>query len=894
MKLLPRELDKLVLNQAGLLAQRRLARGVRLNAPEATALLATVLLELMRDGRHSVSDLQAIGQHILGFRHVQPSVPQTVPEVQVEGTFRDGTFLVTVHNPVCTVDGDLRLGLYGSGVHVGQAADRACDVVNPLSDSLDAATKQREDERLARQSAINDELFPWTDEMAAEFDPDGDLAALGHVIAAPGAIEINQGRQRYALRVTNHGDRPVQIGSHYHFAEANPRLEMDRGIAYGRRLDIPAGTAVRFEPGDTRVVTLVDIAGNRVVHGGNNFAPGKVDHERIGELVAQMQQRGAIHVAQAMEITQRIPRARTVDRSTYAMTYGPTAGDRVRLGDTCLWVEVEWDATVYGDECKFGGGKTLRDGMGQATSLLRRQCLDLVITNATIVDYTGVYKADIGVKNGNIVGIGKAGNPDVMDGVTPGMYVGTSTEAMAGEGKIVTAGALDTHVHFICPQLIDEALGSGITTLVGGGTGPNTGTNATTCTPGAYHIRTMLEATDSLPMNIGFTGKGNCSDREPLREQVRAGAVGLKIHEDWGATPAVIDACLSVCDEMDVQTTIHTDTLNESGFVEHTIAAIGGRTIHAYHTEGAGGGHAPDILAVCGHSSVIPSSTNPTRPYTANTCDEHLDMLMVCHHLDKRIAEDVAFAESRIRGETIAAEDVMHDVGAISVMSSDSQAMGRIGEVVSRTWRTADKMKRQRGHLPVPPGSEHLGVPHSSINDRADNFRIRRYIAKYTINPAIAHGVSHIVGSIEVGKLADLVLWTPQDFGIRPSVVIKGGMPVYAQIGDANASIPTVQPILNRPMFGSLPGAARNTCLAFVSQASLDEDYGSIARTYKITKRLEAVRKCRFIGKKDLKLNCALPKVTVDPETYEVRLNGEPCTCEPAVDLPLTQKHLLF
>ncbi|KAJ2565816.1 Urease [Coemansia sp. RSA 1822] len=563
MKLLPRELDKLVLNQAGLLAQRRLSRGVRLNAPEATALLATVLLELMRDGRHSVSDLQAIGQHILGFRHVQPSVPQTVHEVQVEGTFRDGTFLVTVHNPVCTVDGDLRLGLYGSGVHVGQAADRASDIVNPFSDSLDDATKQREEERLAKQSSINDELFPWTDEMAAEFDPDGDLASPGHVIAAAGAIEINQGRKRYALRVTNHGDRPVQIGSHYHFAEANPRLEMDRGIAYGRRLDIPAGTAVRFEPGDTRMVTLVDIAGNRIVHGGNRFAPGKVDHERIGEIVAEMQGRGVSHIAQAMEITQRIPRARTVDRSTYAMTYGPTTGDRVRLGDTCLWIEVEWDATVYGDECKFGGGKTLRDGMGQATSLLRKQCLDLVITNATIVDYTGVYKADIGIKNGKIVGIGKAGNPDVMDGVTPGMYVGTSTEAMAGEGKIVTAGALDTHVHFICPQLIDEALGSGTTTLIGGGTGPNTGTNATTCTPGPYHIRTMLETTDSLPVNIGFTGKGNCSDREPLREQVRAGAVGLKIHEDWGATPAVIDACLSVCDEMDVQTTIHSDTLNE-------------------------------------------------------------------------------------------------------------------------------------------------------------------------------------------------------------------------------------------------------------------------------------------------------------------------------------------
>ncbi|KAJ2855476.1 Urease, partial [Coemansia erecta] len=521
-------------------------------------------------------------------------------------------------------------------------------------------------------------------------------------------------------------------------------------------------------------------------------------------------------------------------------------------------------------------------------------CLDLVITNAVIVDYTGVYKADIGVRGGRIVGIGKAGNPDVMDGVTPGMVVGAATEAMAGEGRIVTAGALDTHVHFVCPQLAAEALASGTTTLVGGGTGPNTGTNATTCTPGAHHIRTMLEATDALPLNIGLTGKGNCSAPEPLREQVRAGAVGLKIHEDWGATPAVIDACLSVCDEMDVQTTIHTDTLNESGFVEHTLAAIGGRTIHAYHTEGAGGGHAPDILAVCGHASVIPSSTNPTRPYTRNTCDEHLDMLMVCHHLDKRIAEDVAFAESRIRGETIAAEDVMHDVGAISVMSSDAQAMGRIGEVVARTWRTADKMKRQRGHLPVPPAAEELGLPRASIHDRADNFRIRRYIAKYTVNPAIAHGIAHVVGSVEVGKLADLVLWAPSDFGIRPSVVIKGGMPAYAQIGDANASIPTVQPVLARPMFGSLPGATRNNSLAFVSQASLDEDYGAIARTYKLTKRLEPVRNCRDIGKADLKLNCALPSVSVDPETYVVKLDGIPCSCEPATTLPLTQKHLLF
>ncbi|KAJ1963149.1 Urease [Dipsacomyces acuminosporus] len=895
MKLLPRELDKLVLNQTGVLAQRRLSRGVRLNASECTALIATVLLELMRDGGHSVSDLQSIGQHILGFRHVVPSVPQMLHEVQVEGTFRDGTFLVTVHNPVCSVDGDLRLALYGSGINIGQGQDRADDITNPSDESSTEEDVRREAERVARLNEINSVLFPWSEEIAREYEPNSELASVGHIIPAPGAIEINQGRQRYALKVTNHGDRPVQIGSHYHFAEANPKLEMDRGIAYGRRLDIPAGTAVRFEPGDTRIVALVDIAGNRVVHGGNGFAQGNVDRNRLPEILESIKKLGACHLAQALEVTERVPRPRTMDRATYAMTFGPTIGDRIRLGDTSLWAEIEWDATVYGDECKFGGGKTLRDGMGQTSPLLRRQCLDLVITNAVIIDYTGIYKADIGVKNGMIVGIGKAGNPDVMDGVTPGMYVGASTEAMAGEGKIVTAGGIDTHIHFICPQLIDEALGSGTTTLIGGGTGPNTGTNATTCTPGAYHIRTMLEATDSLPMNLGFTGKGNCSEKEPLREQIRAGAIGLKIHEDWGATPAVIDSCLSVCDEMDVQTTIHTDTLNESGFVEHTIAAIGGRTIHAYHTEGAGGGHAPDILAVCGHPSVIPSSTNPTRPYTSNTCDEHLDMLMVCHHLDKRIAEDVAFAESRIRGETIAAEDVMHDLGAISVMSSDSQAMGRIGEVVGRTWRTADKMKRQRGHLPIPhAGDEELGIARASINDRADNFRIRRYIAKYTINPAIAHGVSHIIGSVEANKLADLVLWTPQAFGIRPSVVIKGGMPVYAQMGDANASIPTVQPVINRPMFGALPGSVRSNSIAFVSQASLDEEFGAIARTYKVTKRLEPVKKCRFIGKKDLKLNCALPTVTVDPETYEVKLDGKNCSCKPADELPLTQKHLIF
>ncbi|KAJ2009375.1 Urease [Coemansia thaxteri] len=842
MKLLPREVDKLTLVQTGLLAQRRLSRGVRLNASESTALLATVLLELIRDGRHSVSDLQVIGQHILGFRHVMASVPQMVHEVQIEGTFPDGTFLVTVHNPVCSIGGDLRLALYGSGLQVGQGGDRACDIVNVHGSGLEAHVREREEARMRRLDAVNDELFPWTEAVVAQFSGDSDEASVGRVITAPGVIEINQGRTRYALRVTNHGDRPVQIGSHYHMGEANARLEMDRGIAYGRRLDIPAGTAVRFEPGDTRVVSLVDIGGRRVVRGGNNFAPGAVDRQRVAEVVAQMQRLGAAHVAQTEEVTRRVPAARTVDRGTYAMTYGPTTGDRVQLGDTCLWAEIEWDATVYGDEAKFGGGKTLRDGMGQAGAA-GSESLDLVITNAVIIDYSGIYKADIGVRGGRIVGIGKAGNPDAMDGVTAGMVVGAHTEALAGEGRIVTAGALDTHVHLICPQLAGEALASGTTTLIGGGTGPNTGTNATTCTPGAHHIGAMLEATDALAVNVGLTGKGSSSDRDALRAQVAAGAVGLKIHEDWGATPAAIDACLSVCDEMDVQATLHTDTLNESGFVEHTLAAIAGRTIHAYHTEGAGGGHAPDILAVCGHASVIPSSTNPTRPFTRNTCDEHLDMLM-----------------------TIAAEDVMHDVGAIAVMASDSQAMGRVGEVVARTWRTADKMKRQRGHLPLPPESEALGLPRAAVSDRADNFRIRRYVAKYTINPAIAHGVAH--------------------------VVVKGGLPAVAMKGDANASIPTVQPVVSRPMFAALN--TRATCLAFVSRASLDDAFGAPARAYRISKTLEPVRNCRHIGKADLRLNCALPAVSVDPETYEVRLDGQPCSSDPADELPLTQRHLIF
>jgi urease subunit alpha len=567
-----------------------------------------------------------------------------------------------------------------------------------------------------------------------------------------------------------------------------------------------------------------------------------------------------------------------IARGTYADIFGPTTGDRVRLGDTALLLEVERDLATYGDECKFGGGKVLRDRMGQAPGINDEIALDVVITNALIIDWTGIYKADVGIKHGRIAGIGKAGNPHTMAGVTPGMIVGVTTEAIAGEGLILTAGGIDSHVHFICPQLAHEAIASGLTTMIGGGTGPATGTNATTCTPGARHIELMLQATDALPVNIGLTGKGNTSRSEGLVDQIRAGAIGLKLHEDWGTAPSAIDCCLSIADEEDVQVTIHTDTLNESGFVDDSIAAFKGRTIHAYHTEGAGGGHAPDIIKVCGEPNVIPSSTNPTRPFTVNTLEEHLDMLMVCHHLDRSIPEDVAFAESRIRGETIAAEDILHDLGAISIISSDSQAMGRIGEVITRTWQTAHKMKIQRGRMAIEHGDN-------------DNERIKRYVAKYTINPAIAHGVAHHVGSVEVGKLADLVLWRPAMFGMKPELVIKGGLIAWAQMGDANASIPTPQPVIMRPMFGSFGRATGATSLAFVSSRAL---YDGVLPALKLQKTPVAVKNCRNIGKRDMKHNDALPKMEVDPETYQVRADGELLTCAPASVLPLAQRFSLF
>jgi urease subunit alpha len=566
-----------------------------------------------------------------------------------------------------------------------------------------------------------------------------------------------------------------------------------------------------------------------------------------------------------------------MDRSSYADHYGPTTGDRVRLGDTNLIIEVESDRTSYGDEVKFGGGKVIRDGMGQSPEATRAGgAPDLVITNALVLDYTGIYKADVAIRDGRISGIGKAGNPGIMDGVTPGMEIGASTEILAGEGHLLTAGGIDTHIHFISPNQIPEAFYSGVTTLIGGGTGPATGTNATTCTPGSWNIRRMYEAAEAFPLNFGFLGKGNASLPESLREQIRAGALGLKLHEDWGTTPAAIDTCLSVADEFDVQVAIHTDTLNEAGFVEDTIAAFKNRTIHTYHTEGAGGGHAPDIIRVCGLPNVLPSSTNPTMPFTCNTMDEHIDMLMVCHHLSPSIPEDVAFADSRIRAETIGAEDILHDLGAISMMSSDSQAMGRIGEVICRTWQTADKMKTQRGKLK-------LDTPDN------DNFRVKRYVAKYTINPAITHGISEQVGSVEVGKLADLVLWKPAFFGVKPEILIKGGLIAGSVMGDGNASIPTPQPVIYRPMFGSYGMATNSLAFHFISRAGMEGDNLKGLRRPTV-----AVRGCRTAKKTDLKLNDALPKIDVNPETYEVRADGDLLHCEPAEVLPLAQRYFLF
>ncbi|CBF89498.1 urease Ure [Aspergillus nidulans FGSC A4] len=836
MHLIPKELDKLAISQLGFLAQRRLARGVRLNHAEAAALISSNLHELIRDGQYSVADLMSIGKTMLGRRHVLPSVPSTLVELQVEGTFTTGSYLVTVHHPISSDDGDLEKALYGSFLPIPPA-----------------------------------DTFP-------DPDPEDYLPEKvpGAVIPVKNArITLSEGRKRIKLKVMSKGDRPIQVGSHYHFIEANPQLHFDRFRAYGYRLDIPAGTSVRFEPGDTKTVTLVEIGGHRIIKGGNSLASGPVDLRRADDIIQRLQTAGFAHVPEPAADNALVAPF-TIDREAYARLFGPTTGDLIRLGLTNLWVKIEKDYTHYGDECSFGGGKSIREGMGQASGKSHKDCLDTVITNAVIIDWSGIYKADIGIKNGTIVGIGKSGNPDVMDGVHPDMIIGSSTDVIAGENKIVTAGGFDTHIHFICPQQAQEALASGITTFLGGGTGPSTGTNATTCTPGPTHMRQMIQACDQIPINVGITGKGNDSGGIGIEEQIIAGAAGLKLHEDWGSTPAAIDTCLDICEKYDVQCMIHTDTLNESGFVEQTIQAFKNRTIHTYHTEGAGGGHAPDIISVVEHPNVLPSSTNPTRPFTMNTLDEHLDMLMVCHHLSKNIPEDVAFAESRIRAETIAAEDVLHDLGAISMMSSDSQAMGRCGEVILRTWNTAHKNKEQRGQLP------------EDENTGADNFRVKRYISKYTINPAIAQGMSHLIGSVEVGKLADLVIWSPSYFGTKPSQVLKSGMIVASMMGDPNGSIPTIQPVIMRPQFGAyLP----STSVMFVSQASLDTN---TVQSYGLKKRVEAVKNCRNIGKADMKFNDTMPKMKVDPESYRVEADGRLCDAQPAETLPLTQDYFVY
>ncbi|CAI5977683.1 unnamed protein product [Closterium sp. NIES-64] len=838
MRLSVREVDKLRLHAAGALAQKRLARGLKLNYPEAVALIATQVLEFIRDGK-SVAELMDLGKQLLGRRNVLPAVPVLLDVVQVEGTFADGTKLVTVHHPISREDGDLSLALHGSFLPV-PSPDLFATPVTTTALSGSAAPGQI-------------------------------------MVAGTGPLLLNAGRAAVRLSVSSQCDRPIQVGSHYHFVETNPLLFFDRQLAYGYHLNILPGTAVRFEPGETKQVVLVAMGGKRVIRGGNGIASGPVDESRAAEVAAKAVAMGLGHVPEpsAPKGVVGTDEALTVrvERERYADVFGPTVGDRVRLGDTALVVEVEKDFTVLGDECKFGGGKVLREGMGQATGVKAEDALDVIITNALIVDHWGIVKADVGIKGTRIVGIGKGGNPDVMNGVDENMVVGVTTEVIAGEGLILTAGGIDTHVHFICPQLADEAICSGLTTLVGGGTGPAHGTLATTCTPSPDAMALMLQATDNMPLNFGFTGKGNTSSPEGLLDIIKAGAIGLKLHEDWGTTPAAIDTCLGVAEQHDVQVTIHTDTLNESACVEQTIAAFKNRTIHTYHSEGAGGGHAPDIISICGESNVLPSSTNPTRPFTTNTIDEHLDMLMVCHHLDSNNREDVAFAESRIRAETIAAEDILHDMGAISMMSSDSQAMGRIGEVITRTWQTAHKMKVQRGPLNEDKDSEGFGFG-TAPND---NFRVKRYVAKYTINPAIAHGFSHMVGSVEVGKMADLVLWRPAFFGAKPEIVVKGGAIAWAQMGDANASIPTPEPVIMRPQFAASGKAVGGRCLAFVSQ--LCQESGSAANLG-LTKTLTPVHNCRNLCKEDMIHNGALPAIHVDPETYQVTADGAPLTCQ--------------
>ena len=692
-------------------------------------------------------------------------------------------------------------------------------------------------------------------------------------MSADGNITANNSKKTIKLNVSNTGDRPIQVGSHTHFAEANKALEFDREKALGFHLNIPSGTSIRFEPGESKHVEVVEFGGTKTIYGFSGLVSGDLESKK-DTAVKNIHENNFKNVLENVEAESN---PLQIPHNRYVELFGPTVGDRVRLADTDLVMEIEKDLIKYGDELVFGGGKSARDGLGQASGVLREDSADLVITNAMIIDpKLGIIKADIGIKDGKILGVGTAGNPDVMDDID--IVVSSNTEIISGEHTICTPGTIDSHIHFISPQQAIDAICNGTTTMIGGGTGPADGTNATTCTPGEFNIHKMIEAAEEFPMNFGFLCKGNDSREESLVEQVRAGACGLKLHEDWGTTPATINSALNVADNTDTQVAIHTATLNECGYVDDTIAAIDGRVIHTYHTEGAGGGHAPDIMKIASEPNILPSSTNPTRPFTTNTLEEHLDMMMVCHHLNPSVPEDISFAESRIRAETIAAEDILHDVGAISMMSSASQAMGRVGEVTTRNWQTADKIRKMKGPLPED-------------NDENDNFRIKRYIAKITINPAITHGISDYVGSIETGKIADIVIWMPQFFGVKPKLIVKGGFIAYSLMGDPNASIPTTEPIYYRPMFGALGKAKKTTSVTFTSQLALDS---GLENKIKIEKKLLAVKNCRNIGKKDMVHNDATPKIEIDPETYKVKVDGEIATVDPATNVSLGRLYSLF
>ena len=696
---------------------------------------------------------------------------------------------------------------------------------------------------------------------------------IGEYITADGNITVNNGKKVLKLQVSNTGDRPIQVGSHTHFAEANKALEFNREKSLGFHLNIPAGTSIRFEPGESKHVEIVEFGGTKTIYGFSGMVGGDLESKRESAIrnLHEHEFKSSLDDVNEQSNSLEIPRSR------YVELFGPTTGDKVRLADTDLIMEIEKDLIKHGDELVFGGGKSARDSLGQASGVLREDSADLVITNAMILDpVLGIIKADIGIRDGKILAIGNAGNPDVMDDID--IVVSSNTEIISGEHTICTPGTIDSHIHFISPQQAIDAICNGTTTMIGGGTGPADGTNATTCTPGEWNIHRMIEAAEEFPMNFGFLCKGNDAKEDALREQVKAGACGLKLHEDWGTTPSTINSALNVADETDTQVAIHTDTLNECGYVDDTIAAIAGRTIHTYHTEGAGGGHAPDIMKVAGESNILPSSTNPTRPFTTNTLEEHLDMMMVCHHLNPSVPEDISFAESRIRAETIAAEDVLHDIGAISMMSSDSQAMGRVGEVTTRNWQTADKMKKMKGNL-------------TEDDNGNDNYRLKRYISKITINPAITHGISEYVGSLQPGQMADIVVWTPQFFGIKPKLIIKGGFIAYALMGDPNASIPTTEPVYYRPMFGALGKTKKSTSVTFTSQIALDN---GLEAKLKVEKTLLPVKNCRNIGKKDMVYNDKTPKIEIDPETYEVKVDGEIATVDPAKEISLARLYSLY